>query len=183
MCHKITGLHVSILSFFSAQCISLIFALLLPSVNVSLYFYTNGHSDGNENESVNYHVNLPHTAGSNADEKHVRNMSISDDCDLGNIENSNSKQNFSENVEIPPTFSLSHAIQRIANHIKTSYSNITVIQWSILWAMSMCGFLQVRAIKVSIFIYLSLVPFFFLSRLCQCHFYCSFTRFRIQFIP
>ncbi|XP_031633904.1 folate-like transporter 2 [Contarinia nasturtii] len=129
---------------FGSQCFSLIIALLLPSVSVSLYFYSNsnGNENGNENESGNCHVNHAHSNGS-MDEMHVRKVSATNDCDLSNIEKSNSKQNVGEHGM--PTFSLSHAIQRIGNHIKTSYSNVTVIQWSILWSMSMCGFLQVQS--------------------------------------
>lgn len=42
-----------------------------------------------------------------------------------------------------PKFSFSKAVKRIGEHVKTSYSNMIVVQWSILWALSMCGFLQV----------------------------------------
>lgn len=123
---------------------------MLPSVNLSLYFYsnTNGKANENRNGNVNCHVNLAHT-DDNVNETHMTKMSAmhGDFYDLNTIEKSNSKQNSNASkAEIPPTFSLSLAIQRIVKHMRTSYTNTTVIQWSILWAMSMCGFLQVRAI-------------------------------------
>lgn len=150
------------LSYNLAQCISLIFALLLPSVSVSLYFYSNTKAiagvNTNENGNVNCRISPPHTNGQLL-ENHVKEMPAtlngsnistsssinSSDCDLNNIEKSNSKlsPNIVDNNE-HPKFSFKLAIQRIVNHTRTSYSNPTVIQWSILWAMSMCGFLQVR---------------------------------------
>lgn len=126
------------------QCLSLIFALLLPSVNVSLYFYSNTNADENRNQNgnVNCPASLKHT-NSNPTENHVKKISANGGCDFNLKEKFNSTHCSSVNAEMP-TFSLMHAIQRIANHISTSYTNKTVVQWSILWAMSMCGFLQVR---------------------------------------
>lgn len=142
------------------------FAILLPSVAASLYFYTSssesepthkhenghGHGHGHEigigngkaNENGNWHVSpisSVHTNG-NVPDNQITKMSTTINTDFNNTE----KPNSSETMEIPK-FSLSHAIQRIGRHIRTSYSSPTVIQWSILWALSMCGFLQVRSIK------------------------------------
>lgn len=127
----------------------MIFAILLPSVSVSLYFYANsseslhGNAKQIDNEhgithvmdkpNVNCHVSSVNTNGNVPD-----NRLTTINCDVQNVEKPNP-----EIMELPK-FSPSNAIHRIGRHIKTSYSNTTVIQWSILWAMSMCGFLQVR---------------------------------------
>lgn len=124
----------------SAQCFSVIFGILLPSVSTSLYFYSgnddNENANAKQNGNVNGNISSDRTNGS-----HVTRMSTSAESELNGVEKSNGSE--------MPRFSLLHAIQRIVNHIRTSYSNATVVQWSILWAMSMCGFLQVRAAIVN----------------------------------
>lgn len=50
-------------------------------------------------------------------------------------------------------FSFPSAMKRITDHIVTSYSDAVVIQWSILWAFSMCGFLQVSYIRHAQYFY------------------------------
>lgn len=143
-----------------AQCISLIFGLLLPSVRVSLYFYSNSNAtfklNTNESGNANILTSSPHTNGQML-ENHGRKTSSTLN---GNNISTGIGINNSDNIEIAhsnlndgivdcgsnemPKFSITLAIQRIINHVRTSYSNSTVVQWSILWAMSMCGFLQVR---------------------------------------
>lgn len=150
---------------FSAQCLSMIFAILLPSVSVSLYFYANSSESlhgaakqiDNENgiahvmdkPNVSCHVSSVHANG-NVPDNHLPTIN----CDVQNVEKPNPEIS---NAMKLPKLSLSNAIHRIGRHIKISYSNTTVIQWSILWAMSMCGFLQVRSI-----IHFSMIFFFFI---------------------
>lgn len=111
---------------FLAQCISLIFAILLPSVSVSLYFYS---SNDKENDIRSIEHQQTQKNGS---------------CNLDNAaENPNPRHQTTANCITEPKFSFSKAVKRIGQHVKTSYSNMIVIQWSILWALSMCGFLQV----------------------------------------
>lgn len=133
---------------FAAQCISLIFALLLPAVSISLYFYSN---DG-ENK-----IDLPKLDNDNdAEVKSNTNT----DYDLNAMEKSFYQTQ--QNELQMPTLSIKHAITRIGGHITTSYSNTVVIQWSILWAISMCGFLQVTEYKNFTFRLL-------VSKLCVSH--------------
>lgn len=126
-------------------------------MSVSLYFHSNINEiehENNESEKENVNVQV-HTNG-NAPDNHVTKMSTTtNSCDLNNAENPYFQPNSSETMKMPKC-SLSHAIQRIGRHIRTSYSNATVIQWSVLWAMSMCGFLQVRSIPFH-FNYVSLL--------------------------
>lgn len=125
----VTFKHIFFSFDSTAQCISLIFALLLPAVSISLYFYSN---DG-ENK-----IDLP-KFDNDIDAGLKSNTNIG--CDLNTMEKSCYQTQ--QNERQMPIFSIKHAITRIGVHITTSYSNTVVIQWSILWAISMCGFLQV----------------------------------------
>lgn len=113
-----------------AQCISLIFALLLPAVSISLYFYSNDSENKIDLTKVDNDAGVKSNTNS--------------DYDLNTMEKSYYE---TEQNERQLTFSIKHAITRIGEHITTSYSNTVVIQWSILWAISMCGFLQVTEPK------------------------------------
>lgn len=106
------------LSSLSAQCVSVVIATLLPAVGVSMYFYSN---DNNDFKSVDMKMSTD-----NSDVNAVEKSSV------GSLKNGKT-----------PRFSFSLAIQRIGEHLKMSYSNMEVVQWSILWGMAMCGFLQV----------------------------------------
>lgn len=124
-----------------AQCVSLIFAILLPSVKVSLYFY----SDKNEkSEKVtdrpqqNLKV-VPVISASKAEtwtsDKNTATQDKKQSMDV-------------ERNKAVAQFSFSSAIALIRSHFKTSYSNKVVMQWSIWWAIAMCGFLQVHNIII-----------------------------------
>lgn len=62
--------------------------------------------------------------------------------EMNAIENGKNHVNASTDDSVP-MLSFSNAIKRIGDHVIASYSDSVVIQWSILWAISMCGFLQV----------------------------------------
>lgn len=119
-----------------AQCISLIFALLLPTVSISLYFYSNDGENKIDFPKIDNDIDAGVRSNTNTD------------YDLNTMEKS--YYQIQQNELQMPTFSFKHAIARIGEHIKTSYSNTVVIQWSILWAISMCGFLQVTNKKKKI---------------------------------
>lgn len=106
-------------------------------MSVSLYFYSQDNATGE-------------TICRKADAIDCEPKRPIENCDLNIIEKSyfNGVDNGTQ-----PQFSFAHAIARIKEHIIVSYSNIVVVQWSILWAISMCGFLQVNGIYLFHYIY------------------------------
>lgn len=112
-------------SFVPAQCVSVIFAICLPAVSVSIYFYSSNQQ--NECKSIDM------------------KMSTDNNVIVAVEKSKNHDNEITQRNEPKPQFSFSLAVKRIAEHFRTSYSNLVVVQWSILWAMAMCGFLQVCA--------------------------------------
>lgn len=95
-------------------------------MSVSLYFYS---SSDKQNDIRSIEQQQTQQNGS---------------CNLDSAtENPNPRHQTAANHITEPKFSFSKAVKRIGEHVKKSYSNMIVVQWSILWALSMCGFLQV----------------------------------------
>lgn len=118
---------ISLLSLLQlAQCISLVWSLLLPSVGISLYFY-NQANPPLEDLSDTY------------SNKRSSDSELSDTSTDRRNAHLESGQN-----AVKRKFSATTAFSLITSHVKTSYSNAVVVQWSLWWAVSMCGFLQVN---------------------------------------
>lgn len=49
------------------------------------------------------------------------------------------------------TFSTRNAINLVWSHFKDSYTDPIVIQWSLWWALALCGFTQVMIFFLSLF--------------------------------
>lgn len=131
--------------------VSFFWGFLLPSVGVSLYFYSSPESESENaiegpvaNENIKGHVNLG--AQFDSDSQFVV-------CEKGNhiqlpvpkeqkivavtdIENAESEEPVRE-------FSWKRASNLLWKHFVTSYSDIEVVQWSLWWALAVCGALQV----------------------------------------
>lgn len=92
-----------------AQIVSLILAIILPGVAISVYFYAKADepSDFNDDQT-----------GS------TDKLEIS-----------------AEKV----TFSGTRALGLLWHHFKSAYANFKVLQWSLWWALAMCGFMQVMS--------------------------------------
>lgn len=116
---------------FIVQCSTLIWALLLPSVGTSLYFYSANQLTETGNIKNVQNV-IPHTISTVEDTKKRL------DCE----KTVNAPR---DKAEIHPKFSASLAFAQLSIQFKTSYSNPEVIKWSIWWAIAMCGYLQVIA--------------------------------------
>ena len=101
-----------------AQGLSLIVSILLPSVGVSLYFYAKAN---NTKPEVNLEI-----------DKLEFQQPISNDS------NRNSQI-------LKPKLSCSRAATLLWQHFLEAYSNPIILQWSIWWALSMGGFLQVQS--------------------------------------
>lgn len=94
---------------------SLVCAVALPSVNHSTYFYIKS------NES-------PNTNSNNENNNQI--FTISND-------------QLVKTIELKPVFSSRKAFSLLWTHFKTSYSNRTIVQWSIWWTIAACGMFQV----------------------------------------
>lgn len=101
-----------------AQGASLIVSILLPSVGVSLYFYP---KVTNPKPEVNLEIDKS--------EFHQP---------IANHSNRSSQI-------LKPKLSCSRAMTLLWQHFLEAYSNPKILQWSIWWAMSMGGFLQVQS--------------------------------------
>lgn len=110
--------------FYLAQGISLLFALFLPAVVTSVYFHSNSAKPISPNESKD--VEVP-------------NLQLES-------KTANTPLNTSARCK---DFSFRKAIILLWSHFIDSYSDPIVIQWSIWWALTMCGFYQVNSICFS----------------------------------
>ncbi|CAO1409983.1 unnamed protein product [Diamesa serratosioi] len=107
---------------FGAQTISLIVAVILPSVGISLYFFAvRTNSQENSESSDN---------------------SIGRTSDFPS--SMMSKEDYEVSVSEPPRFSYNRAWNLLWQHFLQSYSNPTVLLWSFYWCLAMGGFLQVQ---------------------------------------
>lgn len=62
---------------------------------------------------------------------------------------------------VKATFSGKKAVSLLWTHFKDSYTDLTVIQWSVWWALATCGFMQVRV---------TFLPFYFVFSVTNCEF-------------
>lgn len=122
---------------FSAQIASLFFALILPSAETSLYFYRIGESSHNL-EAANYDTPYPITThnkqgddtSSQADLNSSKELELRTDADKSHLK---------------AKFSCKRAIDLLWSHFTEAYTNAVVIQWSLWWALAMCGYLLVQS--------------------------------------
>lgn len=107
----------------SAQAISFIFAILLPGVGTSLYFYYAGNTVIKSN-----------------------NNAISETADVIVMTEINSNNDDDDNNKLAAKFSARRALNLMYTQFCESYKNIHAVTLpSIWWALAMCGFLQVQS--------------------------------------
>lgn len=102
---------------YLGQCLSLVFAIALPSVSTSLYFHTNNNTGVASNVKVIYSV------------EHMGDE-LTIPTNTSNTSNS-------------PKFAWKNAFQLIWLQFRTSYANKSIIQWSLWWTLGTCGIFQV----------------------------------------
>lgn len=107
-------------SLFLAQGLSLVVALALPSVGVSIYMWSY--------ESPQQPQNIPPVTAS---------PEMSDKLDA---KRTSSTENLTK-----PKFSWNRARTLMWEHFLQAYSNQTVLLWSVWWALAMGGFLQIQS--------------------------------------
>ena len=124
---------------------------LLPSVGVSLYFYSSPEPIADKptpaiNGALKGHINH----GAHFDGDNQVAISVSEKGDHIQMTTIAKDQKIVENgitvAEPVRTFSWARASNLLWAHFKTSYSNIEVVQWSFWWALALCGSLQVMKI-------------------------------------
>lgn len=153
------SLFFSFYSFISvaAQVISFLWGFLLPSVGVSLYFYSSPDSINDQTTSspaianateLKGHIN--HGAQFDSDnhivigdkQNPLQLTTLTKDVKDIDVEVASSQQQ--QQIEAQPrTFSWTRASQLLWKHFITSYSDKDVVQWSFWWALALCGALQV----------------------------------------
>lgn len=115
--------------FGLAQCISLMWAVLLPSVSASMYFYAKDDNDNHSGPVSDANSTAAVIAGTEEQSAHT--------TEKGDVASTDEKA-------VTPRFSRSKAFNILWMHFTVSYSNDVVIVWSIWWAIAMAGFLQVN---------------------------------------
>ncbi|CRK86357.1 CLUMA_CG000202, isoform A [Clunio marinus] len=102
-----------------AQMISLVIAICLPSVGISIYMWSYDTNKTMEKDNTNMTEALK---------------------DLNSLQ-----QSVFESTEIKPTFSWTRAKNLLWEHFIQAYSSKTVLVWSIWWALAMAGFLIIQS--------------------------------------
>lgn len=151
-----------------AQAISLLWAVLLPTVATSVYFYAASDSPASSPAAsptapVLLQRNGDHLNG--AARRSSKAVAASAGIELnektgdGAIGHRTSITAGRSDVERPAAqvetavvssaplagrFSARRAMRLLWTHFCESYSNAEVVQWSLWWALTMCGFTQVR---------------------------------------
>lgn len=97
---------------------SVVWALVLPAVGSSLYFHAKPSDKPPDTE---------------------QQQQLSEEAEIKIYQTQRSEKNNS-------TFSTKRAVGLLWNHFRESYSDLVVVQWSLWWALAMCGFTQVYVI-------------------------------------
>ncbi|XP_055708650.1 folate-like transporter 3 [Phlebotomus papatasi] len=159
---------------FGSQIVSLGISIILPSVGVSMYFYSRKspiegvevvsnspqlkHEDVPENHSyTNHAVDLSPEDNKQSnmvvrrrfeelDADALKSKAESDVPTNGRTLQDVSTADSSpiKDVDEKVHFSCQRATVLLWKHFVAGYSNRTVFQWSLWWALAMCGFLQVQ---------------------------------------
>lgn len=108
-----------------AQSTSLLFAIVLPSVANSVYFYAHNESKTSSNSSA-----------------------VVEDPAL-QLEFNLQPKSVASSVRCC-NFSFRRAILLLWSHFIDSYSDPVVVQWSIWWALTMCEFNQVLQVEAAL---------------------------------
>lgn len=116
------------------QCSTLIWALLLPSVGTSLYFYSANQTTESGNDKNG--ASSTHPNGISTIEGTLKSLEDTSNCEK-------TVNEFKVDEKPMAKFSASVAFSQLSIQFKSSYSNPVVIKWSVWWAIAMCGFLQV----------------------------------------
>lgn len=125
----------------TAQTISLVWAVLLPAVATSVYFYAPVTEIGADTIA---HNGVDLRSGSTA--KAATSIELYEKSrGVTTVINGSPKIQM-ENQQQPVVkgkFSTRRAMRLMWTHFTESYSNLEVVQWSVWWALTTCGFMQV----------------------------------------
>lgn len=102
---------------------SLFWAFMLPSVATSVYFYSKNTSTETPNEGAAAHHDGPKFQ----------------------LESQPPVEPVTKVAVRWRDFSARRAVALLWSHFTESYSDATVVQWSVWWAVTMCGFNQAGA--------------------------------------
>lgn len=113
---------------FTAQCLSFVCALALPTVSASMYFYYTVDNSNKSNNSNN-------TIRRNEESDETKSVA---EFQIDNIVTNSTTQIHSKSI-----FSYQRAFALLWTHFKTAFSNKLIILWSVWWALATCGMYQV----------------------------------------
>lgn len=118
---------------------SFVCALALPAVSASMYFYYTVDNSNKSNNSNN-------TIRRNEETTEIKSVEV---FQIDTVVVTNS----ATNLHTKSIFSYKRAFALLWTHFKTSFSNKSIILWSVWWALATCGMYQVRSIiLVALFI-------------------------------
>lgn len=140
----------------ASQIASLLFALMLPSVTASLYFYTiptKIESPPSSNCPSTLELNYTKSAGINDNEsgssnsEHTLRTGQSHPHKITTMTalppSTPTTMKNDDFADLKPEFSWQRAYQLLWQHFLEAYTNPVVVQWSLWWALAMAGYLQV----------------------------------------
>lgn len=139
--------------FRIAQCLSLMCALVLPSVSASIYFYYTVDSvtaaiSSNKLKNTQTKQCEIATPISNEVQIATTNPTCTDTNSMQQLHIEGVVAASSDGNETIATtkkavFSNKRAFSLLWSHFKTSYSNKSIVLWSVWWALATCGMYQV----------------------------------------
>lgn len=114
-------------NLFTAQIISLVWAIALPAVGTSLYFHTKHPlSNCKSTSPIDSDLEVSVKTQMNAKNESIESNAYS--CRKTLTKRDRSR----------------HAVGLLWHHFIESYSDPVIVQWSLWWALAMCGFTQVQ---------------------------------------
>lgn len=127
---------IHIVIYFSASIIATIWALFLPSVDQSIYFHRASVSDEERSRQIDLlSVTIGHQPQSSLPQESLHN-------DENNTKNS-TKCRCCSGFGSSLFLKLKTAYALLWKHFVQAYTNYRVIKWSVWWALSTCGYLQI----------------------------------------
>ncbi|XP_026826955.1 thiamine transporter 2 [Ooceraea biroi] len=118
----------------SASVLATIWSLFLPSVSQSIYFHRTSSSDEERDKQVDLQsVTIDHQ---------LQYRSSSQES-LRNDENGRAKCRCFAGFRSPLFHKIRKAYALLWKHFVQAYTNYRVLKWSVWWALSTCGYLQI----------------------------------------
>lgn len=122
----------------SGVTIALFFALLLPSVNESIYFYR-------RNEEEEAHENIMQSTKELVDPAELGIVVMNNNCSstLSKLDNHNQQEKSTTEIQLSFIQRIHKAYPILWLDFKKAYTKPDVVKWSVWWAIATAGHLQI----------------------------------------